>query len=56
MRKLYINMKIRVIVQADDGVDIGEVLDEMDYNLNSHTEGADVLDTEITDYEITDSK
>ena len=56
MRKVYVEVKVKMIVSADDGVDISDVVNEMEYDFSSQTEGADILDTEILDWEITDSK
>ena len=56
MRKVYIDVKVKLIIYADEGIDIDEVIQEMDYNFTSDTEGADIDYTEIMDYEITDSK
>lgn len=56
MRKVYVEVTTRLIINADEGVDIEYVLDEMDYEFTSATEGADIVDTEIQDWNITDSK
>ena len=56
MRKVYINVTTRLIIRADEGVDINDVLENMDYTYTSQTEGADIEDTEIQDWDITDSK
>lgn len=56
MRKVYVDVKVRVIVEAEEGVDISEVMAEMDYNFTSHTDGAEIVDTEILENEVTDSK
>ena len=56
MRKIYVNVITRLIIQANEGVDIDDVLSEMDYDFTSTTEGAEIIDTEITDQEVTDSK
>lgn len=56
MRKVFIEVKTRLIVNADEGVEIYEVINEMDYNFVSNTDKADIIDTEITGYEIIDSK
>jgi len=55
-RKVYVTVTTRLIIRADEGVDIDEVIQEMDYDFTSQTEGAEIEDTEITDHEITDSK
>ena len=56
MRKVYINVKTRLILSVDEGVDVGEVLENMDYSFTTEETRADILDTEIKDWEITDSK
>ena len=56
MRKVYVTVKTQLIIRADDGVDIDEVLSEMDYDFTSNTDGADIEDTEVKDWDITDSK
>jgi len=55
-RKVYVDVKVRLVIRADEGVEIGGMIDEMEYNFISQTDGAEIEDTEIKDYEITDSK
>lgn len=55
-RKVYIDVKVRIIVQADDGIEIDDVISDMDYEFTSQTDGAEVVDTEIRETNITDSK
>ena len=55
-RKVFVEVKVRLVINADEGVDIGNVINEADYNFTSQTEGAEIEDTEILDHEITDSK
>ncbi|MDD1710957.1 MAG: hypothetical protein LUQ37_08645 [Methanoregulaceae archaeon] len=56
MRKVYVTVTTRLIIRADEGVNIESVLENMDYNFTSQTDGADIEDTEITDWKVTDSK
>jgi len=56
MRKVYVNVVVKLIVLADDDVDISDVISDMFYSFDSDTEGADIDDSEITSYEIIDSK
>lgn len=56
MRKVYVIVETRLIIHANEGVDIEEVLSNMDYNFVSVSEGADIIDTEIREWDITDSK
>jgi len=55
-RKVYVNVTTRLIIRADEGVDINDVLSDMDYDFTSQTDGADIEDTEVTNWEVTDSK
>jgi hypothetical protein len=41
---------------VNEGVEISEVINELNYEVNDTTTAADVLDTEITGYEVVDSK
>ena len=56
MRKVYIEVKVKLVVNMDEGVEVGDVVDELQYDFSDTTGKADVLDTEIMDYEVTDSK
>jgi len=56
MRTVYVEAKVRLVIQQDDAVETSDVMDELDYNFASQTEGADIVDTDILEWEITDSK
>lgn len=56
MKKIYVNVNVRLIINANDDVDVTDVLDNMDYDFSSETDGAEIVDTEIIDYDIQDSK
>jgi len=56
MDKVYVEVKVKLIIRTEPGVDIGNVIDEMDYSFESTTEDANIEDTEILDYEITYAK
>ncbi len=56
MRKVTIRLEMRIVMSVDEGVEISEVVNELDYQVNDTTTAADVLDTEITGYEVVDSK
>jgi hypothetical protein len=40
----------------EDGIEINDVIQELDYDFKSNTENADIVDTEIVDHEVIDSK
>ena len=56
MRKVTVKLEMNVVMLVDEGVEISGVVDELDYNMNDTTTTADILDTEITGYEVVDSK
>ena len=56
MRKVTVKLEMRLVMLVDEGVEISEVVNELDYQVNDTTTAANVLDTEITDYEVVDSK
>ncbi len=56
MRKVYVDVVARLIIRADEDIEIQNVLNEMDYNFKDTTGKADIEDSEIQDWNITDSK
>lgn len=56
MRKVYVDIKVRLIITADEGVDINNVVNEMNTDFVSTTDGAEIQDAEITETEIINSK
>jgi len=56
MRKVTIKLEMRVVMAVDEGVEISDVVNELDYTVNDTTTAADILDTEISGYEVVDSK
>jgi len=56
MRKVTVKLEMRIVMLVDEGVEISEIVNELDYKVNDTTTAADILDTEITDYEVVDSK
>lgn len=56
-RKVYVEVTLRLILRVNDGVDVSEILDDMDFTpVNERKAEADIEDTEVLDYEIKDSK
>ena len=56
MRKVTVKLEMRIVMSVDEGVEISDVVNELDYQINDTTTAADILDTEITDFEVQDSK
>ena len=55
-RKAFIEVKVKLVVNLDEGIEVSKFMEEVDYNFTSTLIEADVEDTEILDYEVTDSK
>ena len=55
-RKVYVNVTTRLIFRVDEGQSIYEVLENMGYSFTSDSDNADILETEILDWEVVDSK
>lgn len=56
MRKVYVNLTVRLVMDIQEDTTIIDVIDELEYNFNDGTGKAWVNDTEITDWEVSDSK
>lgn len=55
MRKVTVQLTVKLEILADEGADISNLLDEMDYNFTIVEDGQ-VVDSTIEDYQITDSR
>jgi hypothetical protein len=55
-RKVYVNVTVRLIIQVEEGISLDNVMSDMDYEFTASDETANVIDTEITEWQITDSK
>jgi hypothetical protein len=55
-RKVTVELKIKVTMDVDEGVEIGDIISELDYEISDTTTQATIQDTEILDYEVTDSR
>jgi len=56
MRKVYTSITIKVVMNIEDGVRVGDVVDELDYNFHIPEEMGYIDDTEVVDFEVHDSK
>lgn len=52
MQKVKVKLEVDITIVVDEGVEIGEIVSELEYEFSDTTTKADILDTEITDYEI----
>ena len=56
MRKVTMKLEMRIVMSVDEGIEISKVVNGLDCEVNDTTTAADILDTEITRYEVIDSK
>ena len=56
MRKVYVDVTIRLIMNVEEGVGIDDVMNEMDYDFTPIDETAEIVDTEMTLFNVVDSK
>ena len=56
MRKVTVKLEMCLVMMVNEGVEISDVVNELDYKVEDTTTAADILDTEITGYEVVDSK
>ena len=54
--KVYVEVKVRLIIRQDDDANTQDVIDEMEYDFTDTTGKADIEDIEILDFEVVDSK
>lgn len=54
-RKVYVTTTVRLIAFIDDNMEVSDMMEDLEYYFLSG-EGYDIIDTEIRDYEVTDSK
>ena len=51
----FVKVQVNMVIEADAGIDVEDVLGNMDYSFDSQTENADVVDTEIVEWDIFES-
>jgi hypothetical protein len=57
MRKVTVEVKVKLVINMDEGLEVSDVIDEMEYDFTANNEGAAYIeDMEILDHEVTDSK
>ena len=55
-RKVEVEIKVKLQMVVNEGVEIGTVIDEMEYDFIDTTTDADITGMEIIDYEVRNSK
>ncbi|HOT88557.1 MAG TPA: hypothetical protein PLC59_08010 [Bacteroidales bacterium] len=55
-RKVTIEVKYRITLTAEEGVEISELMDDLEPNFQIASGQATIDDEEVIDYEVTDSR
>ena len=55
-RKVIVEVKVKLVINMDEGIEVSDVINELEYDFTSTVDGADIEDTEILDHDVTDSK
>lgn len=56
MRKIYLILKLETIIIVEEGIPVFKIIEELNKNLILYSDIIDIEDTQITDYQIIDSK
>lgn len=56
MRKVTLKLEMKIVMSIDEGIEISEVIRELDCQITDPTTTADILDAQIVDHEVIDSK
>ena len=55
-RKMYLDLTIRVIIQSKENISVDNVVDNLDIEIENNSETFDILDYEINNFHLVDSK
>lgn len=56
MTKVTVELKVKLLIHSDEDIKISDVINEMGYEFIYSEPGAEIVDAEIEDYEVTDSR
>jgi len=56
MRKVFVEVKVKLVINQNEDVETSEILDELEYEFTDTTGKVDIFDATIEDYEVVDSK
>jgi hypothetical protein len=56
MRTVHVEIKVELVLKVDEGTEIGEVVNALEYGFSDQTGHANVEDSEILDYEVRNSR
>lgn len=55
-RKVYATVQVSLIIDMDDDAILSDIINELDYNFTDKTGKATIVDSNLEDYSVEDSK
>jgi len=55
-RKVYVTVQVGLIIDMDDDAILSDVINELDYSFSDQTGKATIVDSNLEDYSVEDSK
>jgi hypothetical protein len=55
-RKVHVDVVVSIEMVMEEGIEVGDVISDMMYSFTPDQDGVDFTDTQIIDYDVTDSK
>jgi len=52
MRKVTVNVKVQIDMEVEEGIAVDNIIDDLDYRFDFDGEEANILNTELYDYNI----
>lgn len=56
MRTVTVKVEVSLTIKVDDEVEVSEIINEMDHSFTDTTTKATIEDSQIIDFEVTDSR
>ena len=56
MKKITANLTVKLLLYVNENADVSKVINELNYNFSDTTTEANIIDSEIIDFEIKDSR
>lgn len=56
MRKVHLKLELEMVMMVNEGIEIGEVTGALNWRVSDTTGTADILDVQVQNYEVIDSK
>ena len=55
-RYVTVHVNVKLCIRMDEGVELSDIINDLNYNFTCADDRANIEDTEILDHKVTDSK